>query len=57
MLLRQVIDDVAFLRSRALDHITDQEKPTVARKWNAAYALHDYAAANGRSMDYITSCT
>jgi len=32
-------------RRNVLDHITDQEKPTVARKLNAAYALDDYAAA------------
>ena len=32
-------------RRNVLDHITDQEKPTVARKLNTAYALDDYAAA------------
>jgi putative transposase len=32
-------------RRNVLDHITDQEKPTVARKLNAAYALDDYTAA------------
>jgi putative transposase len=28
-----------------LDHLTDEQKPGVARKLNAAYALEDYAAA------------
>src|SRR4051812_1106260 len=32
-------------RRNVLDHITDEEKPTVTRKLNAAYALDDYAAA------------
>src|SRR5207302_9169680 len=32
-------------RRNVLDHITDQEKPTVARKLSAAYALDDYTAA------------
>src|SRR6478736_6302526 len=32
-------------RRNVLDHITDQETPTVARKLNAAYALDDYTAA------------
>src|SRR3954466_3881096 len=42
-------------RRNVLDHITDQEKPTVARKLNAAYALDDYAPPNRCSMDYITN--
>jgi hypothetical protein len=28
-----------------LDHLTDEQKPAVARKLNAAYALEGYAAA------------
>jgi putative transposase len=28
-----------------LDHLTDEQKPSVAKKLNAAYALEDYAAA------------
>jgi transposase-like protein len=28
-----------------LDHLTDEQKPGVAKKLNAAYALEDYAAA------------
>ena len=32
-------------RRNVLDHLTDQDKPVVARKLNAAYALEDYAAA------------
>ncbi len=32
-------------RRNVLDHLTDEDKPVVARKLNAAYALEDYAAA------------
>jgi putative transposase len=32
-------------RRNVLDHLTDEQKPGVARKLNAAYALEDYAAA------------
>ena len=32
-------------RRNVLDHLTDEQKPVVARKLNAAYALEDYAAA------------
>ena len=32
-------------RRNVLDHLTDQQKPAVAKKLNAAYALEDYAAA------------
>jgi putative transposase len=32
-------------RRNVLDHLTDDQKPAVARKLNAAYALEDYAAA------------
>lgn len=32
-------------RRNVLDHLTDEQKPLVARKLNAAYALEDYAAA------------
>src|SRR5204862_1589172 len=32
-------------RRNVLDHLTDEQKPTVAKKLNAAYALEDYAAA------------
>lgn len=32
-------------RRNVLDHITDENKPIVAHKLNAAYALEDYAAA------------
>jgi hypothetical protein len=28
-----------------LDHLTEEQKPDVAKKLNAAYALEDYAAA------------
>jgi transposase-like protein len=28
-----------------LDHLTDEQKPSVAKKLNVAYALEDYAAA------------
>ncbi len=32
-------------RRNVLDHLTDEQKASVARKLNAAYALEDYAAA------------
>jgi transposase-like protein len=32
-------------RRNVLDHLTDEHKPLVAKKLNAAYALEDYAAA------------
>src|SRR5437868_2739951 len=32
-------------RRNVLDHLTDEQKPSVARRLNAAYALEDYAAA------------
>ena len=32
-------------RRNVLDHLTDVQKPAVAKKLNAAYALEDYAAA------------
>ena len=32
-------------RRNVLDHLTDEQKPAVARRLNAAYALEDYAAA------------
>ena len=32
-------------RRNVLDHLTDEQKPGVARKLNAAYALEDYAEA------------
>jgi putative transposase len=32
-------------RRNVLDHLTDEQKPAVARKLNAAYALEDYASA------------
>jgi putative transposase len=32
-------------RRNVLDHLTDEQKPEVAKKLNAAYALEDYAAA------------
>jgi transposase-like protein len=32
-------------RRNVLDHLTDEDKPLVAQKLNAAYALEDYAAA------------
>jgi transposase-like protein len=32
-------------RRNVLDHLTDEQKPAVARKLNAAYATEDYAAA------------
>ena len=32
-------------RRNVLDHLTDEQKPPVAKKLNAAYALEDHAAA------------
>lgn len=32
-------------RRNVLDHLTGEQKPAVARKLNAAYALEDHAAA------------
>ena len=32
-------------RRNVLDHVTDDDKPIVAKKLNAAYAMEDYAAA------------
>ena len=32
-------------RRNVLDHLTDEQKPAVAKKLNVAYALQDYAAA------------
>ena len=32
-------------RRNVLDHLTDEHKPSVAKKLNAAYALEEYAAA------------
>jgi putative transposase len=32
-------------RRNVLDHLTDEDKPAVAKKLNAAYAMEDYAAA------------
>jgi len=32
-------------RRNVLDHLTDEQKPGVAKKLNAAYGLEDYAAA------------
>jgi putative transposase len=32
-------------RRNVLDHLTEEQKPTVAKKLNAAYALEDYTAA------------
>ncbi len=32
-------------RRNVLDHLTDEQKPGVAKKLNSAYALEDYAAA------------
>ena len=31
-------------RRNVLDHVTDDDKPIVAKKLNAAYAMEDYAA-------------
>ena len=32
-------------RRNVLDHLTEEDKPGVAKKLNAAYAMEDYAAA------------
>ena len=32
-------------RRNVLDHLTDEQKPAIAKKLNSAYALEDYAAA------------
>jgi len=32
-------------RRNVLDHLTEDQRPAVAKKLNAAYALEDYAAA------------
>ena len=32
-------------RRNVLDHLTDEQKPSVAQRLNAAYALEDHAAA------------
>jgi putative transposase len=32
-------------RRNVLDHLTDEQKPSIARKLNAAYAMEDHAAA------------
>src|SRR6201998_3363338 len=32
-------------RRNVLDHLTEEQKPLIAKKLNAAYALEDYAAA------------
>ena len=34
-----------YKRRNVLDHVTDETKPIVAQKMNAAYALEDYATA------------
>lgn len=34
-------------RRNVLDHLTEEQKPSVARKLNAAYAMEDHAAAKG----------
>jgi transposase-like protein len=39
-------------RRNVLDHLTEEQKPAVARKLNAAYALEDYAAAK-RALDAL----
>jgi len=39
-------------RRNVLDHLTDEQKPGVARKLNAAYALEDYAAAK-QALDQL----
>ena len=35
----------AHKRRNVLDHLTDEQKPAVAKKINSAYGLEDYAAA------------
>jgi hypothetical protein len=37
-------------RRNVLDHLSDEQKPGVAKKLNAAYALEDYAAAKQASI-------
>jgi putative transposase len=37
-------------RRNVLDHLTEEDKPIVAKKLNAAYAIEDYAAAK-QSLD------
>ena len=39
-------------RRNVLDHLTDEQKPGVAKKLNAAYALEDYAAAR-QALDLL----
>jgi transposase-like protein len=39
-------------RRNVLDHLTDEEKPGVTKKLNAAYALEDYAAAK-QALDVL----
>ena len=39
-------------RRNVLDHLTDEQKPDVAKKLNAAYALEDYAAAR-QALDML----
>ena len=39
-------------RRNVLDHLTDEQKPLVAKKLNAAYALEDYAAAK-QALDQL----
>ena len=38
-------------RRNVLDHLTDEQKPPVAKRLNAAYALEDYAAAKQALSD------
>jgi len=39
-------------RRNVLDHLTDEQKPAIAKKLNAAYALEDYVAAK-RALDTL----
>jgi transposase-like protein len=39
-------------RRNVLDHLTDEQKPGVAKRLNAAYALEDYAAAR-QALDLL----
>jgi putative transposase len=39
-------------RRNVLDHLTDEQKPTVAKRLNTAYALEDYAAAK-QALDQL----
>ena len=39
-------------RRNVLDHLSDEQKPGVARKLNAAYALEDYQAAK-QALDHL----